>query len=533
MDRISELPEPILHHILSFLPFKQVALTCVLSKKWEETWKRYPVFKIDESILCEDERYREIRMKLLDYLEQTLQNRHCKDLMSMEKFSIDTKLFDDQELASFVDRCICYAIGSNVKRLKLEFLSKRWYELEFGLRDSWYDLPPIVLGAKSIEVLKLRGCKLELPRKSNVKLPSLRRMHLVEVFSNSRVINNLLAGCPLIGEIGIWNCEGIESLELFALERLNDIIIANNKELKRVDMTNLNVSSLSIVQPFSFVQPLTIPFEINVTFCTNLKNLRFVEAYITDEWLCELIYELPLLECLELRFCKKLKSIEISSPSLKTFSIFGCTYVVELKIDTLNLTHFTYDGGMIFLYLNALALSYVDISLSRTNLETYWNAKFIELLAQFHKYSEMLSLRVSKNEEFIVSKELRQILPSPLSICKHLNLCIKTISLPFSIAKVVDELLWIAPHIKTLSIEYSPSDAFKKISFEFSYKKPLVYEEEISSCGKSLPISCWLYCIEEVKLEFNGCKGNSTKVYSLEGGEFLEKIDGLCSSINV
>ncbi|KAK2654518.1 hypothetical protein Ddye_014374 [Dipteronia dyeriana] len=153
VDRISELPEPILHHILSFLPFKQVALTCVLSKKWEETWKRYPVFKIDESILCEDERYREIRMKLLNYLEQTLQNRRCKDFTSMEKFSIDTKLFDDQELASFVDRCICYAIGSNVKMMKLEFLLKRWHELEFGLRrDSWYDLPPIVLCAKSVEV---------------------------------------------------------------------------------------------------------------------------------------------------------------------------------------------------------------------------------------------------------------------------------------------------------------------------------------------------------------------------------------------
>ncbi|KAK2654516.1 hypothetical protein Ddye_014372 [Dipteronia dyeriana] len=360
-------------------------------------------------------------------------------------------------------------------------------------------------------------------------------MHLVEGYFNSHAINNLLAGCPLIEEIGIWNCEGIESLELFGLERLNDVMIANNKELKLVDMKKLNVSSLSIVRlssivrPFPFVRPLAIPFEINVTFCTNLKNLRFVEAFITDVWLCGLVYKLPLLECLELRFCKKLKSIKISSPSLKTFSIFGCTYVVELKIDTLNLTHFTYDGGMIVLCSNALALSQVDVSLFRSNFDTYWNAKCVELLAQFHKYSEKLSLRVSKNEEFIVSKELRHILPSPLSRCKHLNLCIRTTSLPFSIAKVVDELLWIAPHIKALSIEYSPSDAFKKIYFE----KPLVYEEVISSCGKSLPISCWRYCIEEVKLEFNGYKGNSRKVYSLEGREFLEKIDGLCSRRNV
>ncbi|KAK2654061.1 hypothetical protein Ddye_013917 [Dipteronia dyeriana] len=547
VDRISELPDPILHHILSFLPLKQVAWTCVLSKKWEKTWRTYPVFKIDESTLCQYEwREPERRVKLLNYLEQTLRNHHIKGSMSMEKFSIETKLFGDietklfgdKEYVSFVDRCICYAIENNVKKLKLGILSKIWYEHEFGLRRaSWYDLPPIVLCSNSIEVLKLRGCKLEL---SNVKLPSLRRLHLLEVYSNSRVINNLLVWCPLIEDIVISNCSGIASLELFGLERLNDIMIANNKELKLVDMEKLNVSSLSvvqsssIVQSLSFVQPLTILFVINVTFCTNLKNLRFVEAYIKDEWLCKLISELTLLECLELRLCNKLKSVKISSTSLKTFSIFRCTNVVKLEIDTHKLTHFTYDGGMMVLFCrNALALSYVDLSLSWTNLDTDWNAKFIELLVQFHKCSVILSLRVSKNEEFIVSKELRQMLPSPLSRCKHLNLCIKTISLLFSIAKVVDELLWIAPHIKTLSIEYSLSDAFKKIYFEFSYKKPLVYEEEISSCGESLPISCWQYCIEKVKLEFNGYKGNSTKVCSLEGGEFLEKIDGLCGRLNV
>lgn len=55
--------------------------------------------------------------------------------------------------------------------------------------------------------------------------------------------------------------------------------------------------------------------------------------------------------------CDGLKSIKISSPILKTLTIFGCryVYVVELKIDTINLTYFNYDGGMILLCLNASA----------------------------------------------------------------------------------------------------------------------------------------------------------------------------------
>ncbi|KAK2654513.1 hypothetical protein Ddye_014369 [Dipteronia dyeriana] len=46
VDRISELPEPILHHILSFLYFREVARTCILSKKWEPVWLSYPVNEI-------------------------------------------------------------------------------------------------------------------------------------------------------------------------------------------------------------------------------------------------------------------------------------------------------------------------------------------------------------------------------------------------------------------------------------------------------------------------------------------------------
>ncbi|WJX30864.1 hypothetical protein P8452_19357 [Trifolium repens] len=37
-DRISDLPDPILCHILSFLPTKQAATTCVLSKRWKPVW---------------------------------------------------------------------------------------------------------------------------------------------------------------------------------------------------------------------------------------------------------------------------------------------------------------------------------------------------------------------------------------------------------------------------------------------------------------------------------------------------------------
>jgi len=37
-DRISDLPDEIIHHILSFLPFSQIAPTSLLSKRWNPLW---------------------------------------------------------------------------------------------------------------------------------------------------------------------------------------------------------------------------------------------------------------------------------------------------------------------------------------------------------------------------------------------------------------------------------------------------------------------------------------------------------------
>jgi hypothetical protein len=41
-DRISNLPDELIHHILSFLPSSQIALTSLLSKRWNRLWLTMP-----------------------------------------------------------------------------------------------------------------------------------------------------------------------------------------------------------------------------------------------------------------------------------------------------------------------------------------------------------------------------------------------------------------------------------------------------------------------------------------------------------
>ncbi|KAK2657671.1 hypothetical protein Ddye_010723 [Dipteronia dyeriana] len=87
----------------------------------------------------------------------------------------------------------------------------------------------------------------------------------------------------------------------------------------------------------------------------------------------------------------------------------------------------------------------------------------------------------------------------------------------------MDSLLWIAPHTRVVSIDFHQHRHWYLTSFEFSYKKPV-------SCCKFRP-SCWQHCIDEVQIEIfiidSIDNEDVMERYSLEGAEFLEKIDGL------
>jgi hypothetical protein len=47
-DRLSDLPDDLLHNIMSFLPAPQLVQTSVLSRRWRDLWRSTPCINIDQ-----------------------------------------------------------------------------------------------------------------------------------------------------------------------------------------------------------------------------------------------------------------------------------------------------------------------------------------------------------------------------------------------------------------------------------------------------------------------------------------------------
>ncbi|KAH9713199.1 F-box/LRR-repeat protein 25 [Citrus sinensis] len=329
MDGISNSPEPIQHHILSFLSFKHVVKTSVLSKTWAQVWRRFP-FLVFDSTFFNQIPWRLELWKAFNYIEETLHSRQ-KEKARIKMFALDLKPIRPsfKKFEPFIDQCIYFALEG--------------------------DFPQVFLCSKSLNVLVLTSSKLESPR--SVWLPSLRELHLSEVNADDQVIKNLVAGCPLIEVLCIRTCGGFKSLELIGhSNKLNEIRVFDNKELKWV--------------PF-------VPCEINVASCKNLKSLKISRASsITDEWLCSHISNCPLLESLTIDSCPRFTSVKISSLHLKQFCIMDCESLAEVQIETPNLRIFKYSGSIISFISDALTLSEADLCVISDDMDTQWYVKY-------------------------------------------------------------------------------------------------------------------------------------------------------------
>ncbi|KAK4268294.1 hypothetical protein QN277_024971 [Acacia crassicarpa] len=151
-DKISELPDSLLQHILSCLPTKQAIATSLLSKRWRPLWRGLSTFDVDD---------------------------------------VDFKSF--HSLAQFVDAVLILRDSTPLKKFRI--YCKQYYSF----------LLPHHIVANQITVCtiqELRLSQVEVANLSHVNLPSLKLMSLSKVrFPDFKCVATLLSGCPLLEKL--------------------------------------------------------------------------------------------------------------------------------------------------------------------------------------------------------------------------------------------------------------------------------------------------------------------------------------------
>ncbi|CAL9245801.1 unnamed protein product [Arabidopsis halleri] len=191
-DIISSLPNPLVSHILSFLPTKEAASTSVLSKKWRYLFAYVTNLEFDDSDYQHDKPKSddELSTSFMEFVDRVLA---LQGNGSINRFSLDCSNYD-VDLAR-VTGWILNVLGRGVSDIDLSLLE--------------YSLPSEIFVSKTLVKLKLgpaNDLTLTIDRK-DVFLPKLKTLYIdsVEVQERGFGFVKLLSGCPVLEELVLMN----------------------------------------------------------------------------------------------------------------------------------------------------------------------------------------------------------------------------------------------------------------------------------------------------------------------------------------
>ncbi|KAL6658244.1 hypothetical protein ACP70R_003830 [Stipagrostis hirtigluma subsp. patula] len=105
-DRISALPDALIHHVMSFLEAREAVRTCVLAWRWRHLWKSMPVVRITGPGHAQQLR------KFLDHLLL------LRDRSSLEVFLLEFTEFSQDDVP-YVNLWIRHALLCQVQKLRV------------------------------------------------------------------------------------------------------------------------------------------------------------------------------------------------------------------------------------------------------------------------------------------------------------------------------------------------------------------------------------------------------------------------------
>ncbi|KAL3636562.1 hypothetical protein CASFOL_018861 [Castilleja foliolosa] len=343
-DRISELPQPILHHILSFLTQNDAVKTSVLSKSWRHLWSSSPNIEFLQELFNGN------KETFLSVLDNTLQKYLDRNL-SIHRFSLQLTQLDPQ-LSSLLEKWVPILVTElGVKNLRLDLFPN-------NSSSEYFEMP--LVESESLNELYLIRCKF-----TQISSKRLKTLHFYKVYITDEALEKTLLGCPLVEHLILYIYYDPE-------EEADD-------DLRSIEIDAPTLETLHIRNMTNWYNHNKHVFPCLVTLCLSMVKLSKESFFATFS------SNFPCVEKLELRCCYGFEELELVSHSIKSLKfMFSCTEVIsKVVVNAPNLVIFGYNG----------IIPPSDISVTTTSSE--WKSSII---FSYEKRDALLSCLLKLNE---------------------------------------------------------------------------------------------------------------------------------------
>ncbi|PIA32014.1 hypothetical protein AQUCO_04700117v1 [Aquilegia coerulea] len=177
-DYLSDLPDGVLHHVLSFLPIKDVIRTSFISRRWRYLWTSVPTLDFNGLVFSP-------KPKFINFVDSVL---HRRDNCGIQKFCL--RFGGYYCTSTHAHAWILAAINHNVQELGLSFYALNSFEL-----------PREIFTCRSLTVLtlKLNYSTFYLP--SFIYLPFLKTLQLIQVTFSDDILSHFFYNCPMLEDV--------------------------------------------------------------------------------------------------------------------------------------------------------------------------------------------------------------------------------------------------------------------------------------------------------------------------------------------
>ncbi|XP_076919867.1 F-box/LRR-repeat protein At4g14103-like [Bidens hawaiensis] len=334
MDRISQLPDYIAHHILSFSNTLELVRASVLSKHWLDITASFPILEFSINSFTSRESF-------FSYVEYTMSLFYPQNVPA-HKFKLNTTIEEPAEL-EIVNRCLELLFRNGVKVLVIDIDRSS----ESASASAGYRLPNILLSVSMLESLTVRGCELPSSLKLGiVKFKSLNYLELRDVRIDNEVIKYFTTSCPLLQTLQIVRCNGFNSFCVDGHQSLRNVLIFYSTRVERVDIEAPNLSTLYVIDRDGNGAP-----RMNLTSCKKLTTVSYIGHPLPNSnGFTDFLSNFPYVKSLFLATIYKCSNFKLSSNSLRKLVLHSNCDFEEIEFSTPNLVLFTHSRNSRLLF---------------------------------------------------------------------------------------------------------------------------------------------------------------------------------------